>query len=117
MPNARKYEFSSYNDILNGKFKDTINIFESKNQFIQLHIKNKSDITYTINFKKLKLEEVEEIFNIYLEKNGLDKKKLKEQKENLYDICKILKKDYKVTYRDLEKVIGVGRETIRRLFI
>ena len=42
---------------------------------------------------------------------------MKEQKEKLYEICKELKEIYKMTYRELEKITGVGRETIRRLFI
>lgn len=113
--NAKEYKFSSYNDILNKKFGNTIEMFDSKKQYIKAHIRNASNIIYSLDFEKVTIEEAEEILNIYLKKNKLDKEMLKNQKENLYEICKELKDIYKITYRDLEKITEVGRETIRRL--
>lgn len=114
---AKEYEFSSYNDILNGKINDALNMFDSKEQYIKSHTKNEHNIIYLINFEKVTLEDAKEIFNIYLEKNSLSKEELKGQKEKLYEICKKLKECYKITYRDLEKITGIGRESIRRLLI
>lgn len=110
--NAKKYEFSSYYDILNGKGKETIKLFGCKNQYIEAHMNS-----YPINFEKVTIQEAEEIFNRYLENNKLDKETLKKQKEKSYEICKELKEIYKTSYRDLEKITGLGRETIRRLLI
>lgn len=75
------------------------------------------NILYSLDFEKVTEEEAEEIFDRYLKNNKLDKEMMKEQKEKLYEICKELKEIYKMTYRELEKITGVGRETIRRLFI
>lgn len=115
--NAKKYEFSSYNDILNYKWKNMIDIFYSKDEYIESHVKRNNNVLYSLDFEKITLEEAEEIFNRYLNDNRLDKETLKKQKEDLYEICKNLKESYKITYRDLEKITGVGRETIRRLLI
>lgn len=112
---ARKYEFSSYNDILNKEWEGTIKIFGSKNQYIKAHVKNENNILYSIDFEKVTLEEAKEIFNKYLKNNKLDKETLKTKKDKLYKICRELKEVYKITYRDLETITGVGRETIRRL--
>lgn len=114
---AKKYEFSSYQDILNGKSKETMSLFHSKNQYIEVHMKKDNTILCSVNFEKITLEEAKEIFDRYLKNNRLDGELIKEQKEKLYDICKELKQIYKITYRDLEKITGVGRETIRRLLI
>lgn len=115
--NAGNYKFSSYNDILSEKNNDAIKIFSSKKQYIETHKKNKYNITYSVDFEKITLEEAEQILDIYLQRNKLDKEKLKEQKEKTYEICKKLKEDYKITYRDLEKITGIGRESIRRILI
>ncbi len=114
---AKEYEFSSYQDILSGRWKETMSLFRSKNQYIEAHMKNNHTILYSVDFEKVTLEEGKEIFNQYLENNRLDGELIKEQKEQLYEICKELKEIYKITYRDLEKITGVGRETIRRLLI
>lgn len=114
---AKKYEFSSYQDILNGKSKEAMSLFDSKNQYIEAHIKKDNTILCSVDFEKVTLEEAKEIFDRYLKNNRLDGELIKEQKEKLYEICKELKQIYKITYRDLEKITGVGRETIRRLLI
>lgn len=113
--NARNYEFSSYNDILNKKNNDVIKIFNSKTQYIEIHIRNKYNIEYSVDFEKITLEEAEQILDTYLKNNKLDKEKLKEQKEKICEICKKLKEEYKIPYRDLEKITGIGRESIRRI--
>ena len=114
---AQKYEFSSYQDILNGKSKETMSLFRSKNQYIEAHMKKDNTILCLVDFEKVSLEEAKEIFDKYLKNNRLDEELIKEKKEKLYEICKELKEIYKITYRDLEKITGVGRETIRRLLI
>ncbi len=114
---AEKYEFSSYQDILNGKSKEAINLFASKDEYIKTHMQSNNTILYSLDFEKVTEEEAEEIFDRYLKNNKLDKEMMKEQKEKLYEICKELKEIYKMTYRELEKITGVGRETIRRLFM
>ncbi len=109
---VKTYEFSSYKSILSTQWKDFINIFPSKKQYIKAHVKNNNSL-YSVDFEKVTLEEAKDIFIRYLKNNGLDKATLK--KEKLYEICKELKKNYKITYRELEKITGIGRETIRRL--
>ena len=114
---AEKYQFSSYQDILNGKSKETMSLFASKNEYIKAHMQSDNAILYLLDFEKVTWKEAEEIFDRYLKNNKLDKEMIKVQKEKLYEICKELKEIYKMTYRELEKITGVGRETIRRLLI
>lgn len=112
--NAKDYEFSSYNDILNGKLINTTTMFNSKDEYIKSHVEN-NNIKSTSYFEKITLEDAKKVLNIYLKNKGLDKEMLKKRRDDLYEICKELKEEYKVTYRELEKVIGIGRETIRRI--
>ena len=114
---AKKYEFSSYQGILNGKSKEAMNLFHSKNQYIEAHMKKDNNILYSVDFERVTLREAEQIFHRYLNNNKLNQETIKEKRENLYEICKELKGIYKITYRDLEEITGVGRETIRRLLI
>ena len=115
--NAKEYKFSSYYDILYRDWRNVEEIFENKNQYITSHTKTVNNILYSSEFEKVSLADAKRIFDKYLKGNKLEREQLKVQREKLYEICKELKEIYKVTYRDLEKITGIGRETIRRLLI
>lgn len=56
----------------------------------------------------------EEVFKIIINQKGINPKDLKNNKELLGKIVKQLKNDYKISFRVMEKIIGIGRETLRK---
>ena len=110
-----EYEFSSYLNFWEEKQEEAINIFYSQDYYNKIHNRNDYEVEYISNFEKISEEDAKEILKEYLSKKNITIEELKENKENLYEICNILRNDYKVSYRKLEKIIEIGREAIRRV--
>lgn len=112
---ASKYYYSSYNE----------NIFESDEIIahnIKMHIdsrklhKNEENEEFVLMENKEDKEELcRQIVKEFMIKNNLDKKELKNNKEMLKNLCHNLKMKYRISFRLMEKVIGISRETIRKL--
>ena len=114
---ANEYHYSSYLSFWKEQKDYAIAIFNSKVQYKEMHFRNEIQLKYITDFEKVSIEEAKTILLEYLSKNHMTIDKLKDDKEKLYEICNILKNEYKVTYRDLEKITKIGRETIRRTII
>ena len=53
---------------------------------------------------------------LVLEKNNVNRWKIRENEKNLKTIIKILKDKYKLSYRKIEGMLNIGRETVRKLY-
>lgn len=112
---VNEYEFSSYSNFWKDKKKEATYIFYSQNYYNKIHNRNDSKIEYISNFEKISEEDARGILEEYLNSKHITIEDLKKDKKKLYEICSILRNDYKVSYRKLEKVIQIGREALRRV--
>ena len=86
------YKFSNYIENL----KYIQNNFQTEDRFIDIDIKTDEDI-----------------INEYINENNVNIKNLIKDKEKLKKIIKQLK-ELKVSYRSMEKILNISRETLRR---
>ena len=112
-----KYYYSSYLSFWEKQKDYAKAIFNSKDRYTEMHLANNIQFEYISEFEKISNEDAKIILIEYLRKNNITIDELKDDKEKIYEICNILKNEYKVTYRDLEDITKVGRETIRRILI
>ena len=112
---AKDYKFSSYVSYWKDRKNNVIQIFESKKQYKEMHDNDDIQIECISDFEEISNEDINIILIEYLRKKNITIDELKEDKEKLFEICSILKIKYKVPYRELENIIKVSREKIRRL--
>ena len=111
---ANEYEFSSYLNYWKDKKDEDINIFNSKSQYKKMH---DIDEEYRLDFERISEEETKEILIEYLNSEHITIEELQKDKQKLYEFCNICKTQYKISNRDLEKIIKVSREKIRRILM
>lgn len=112
---AKEYKFSSYYECIE-KADFIKDFFITKEGYEKTHRKKELEynfIDYDIDNKK---ESKEYIFE-YLKK--IDKKieDIAKDKVILKDICKKVRKKYKISYKDLEDILHISREKIRKILI
>ena len=112
---AKDYKFSSYVSYWKDRRNNVIQIFESKKQYKEMHDNDDIQIECISDFEEISNEDINIILIEYLRKKNITIDELKEDKEKLFEICSILKIKYKVPYRELENIVKVSREKIRRL--
>ena len=56
------------------------------------------------------------IINKYLNENNCSIEELKKNKQKLYSLIVLLKKDYKISLRNIAMTLNINRETVRKLF-
>ncbi len=108
-----EYKYSSYNH----------NLFEEKtqiNQNIRKYInskkfENENDETFILLENEEKQEICENIIYEFLSKNNIKLEEIQENKELLIGLINNLRNEYKISYRMIQKNIGIGRETLRKL--
>lgn len=111
---VKDYKFSSYTMFWKENKNEIVKIFDNKEHYEKMHNRNDIGLQYINNFEKISKEELNEILDNYLKLKNLTIKELKKYRENLYEICNILKNNYGLSYREIESVTKIGRETIRR---
>ena len=75
------------------------------------------DEEYRLDFERISEEETKEILIEYLNSEHITIEELQKDKQKIYEFCNICKTQYKISNRDLEKIIKVSREKIRRILI
>lgn len=109
-----KYQYSSYNE----------NYFEVKssiNNNIRKYIESKkfdkenNEVFIFMEYEENKEQICIKLINEFALKNNIEVSKLKNNKHLVINLVKELRKEYKISYRIIEKQIGVGRETLRKL--
>lgn len=111
---AKNYRFSSYAMFWKENKNKIVKIFDNKEHYEKMHNRNDIELQYMIDFEKISIEELNGILDKYLKFKNLNIEELKKDKESLYEICNIFKNNYRLSYREIENVTRVGRETIRR---
>lgn len=119
--NRNYYEFSSFDKIYSYNQTKTRKMLES--QFL-----NESN---TINIQKNEISEIDDIEFIddieedkrdlcsieiekYMQKYGISKEKIKEDKTKLKELIGLLR-NRKISYRIMQEKLNIGRETLRRV--
>lgn len=79
-----------------------------------------STILIDNNYKFLEVDEdndnISEILYNFLNKNNLSIERLKNRRDKLKEIIKILKESYHISLRRISKELNINRETIRKLY-
>ncbi len=114
---ANEYEFSSYLNFWKDQKDNDMNIFNSKSQYKEMHDMDDTNEEYILDFERISEEETKEILIKYLNREHITIEELQKDKQKLYEFCNICKTQYKISNRDLEKVIKVSREKIRRILM
>ena len=114
-----KYIYSSYMDLYNGNKENIDNmlkiLIDNKAETVKdNHIKEQEEFIF-MEYEQSKTELCKERVYSYIAKNNLDTLKLKKDKDMLRVLLQDLRENYKVSYREMEKIIGISRETIRQL--
>ncbi|MCI8411143.1 MAG: hypothetical protein HFJ40_01580 [Clostridia bacterium] len=109
-----KYKYSSYNQ----------NCFEVKssiNNNIRKYIdskkfnKEKNEVFIFMEYEENKEQICIKLINEFALENNIEVSKLKNNKHLVINLVKELRKEYKISYRIIEKQIGIGRETLRKI--
>lgn len=110
---AEEYKFSSYRDFINNKsilkkyFMDQYNYIERhKNQELKYYF-----MDYDIDKKA---EAIKYIYN-YLEKTNKNIESISKDKKLIKEICSSTREIYKISYKDLEKILNISSEKIRKI--
>lgn len=117
--NQEEYEYSSFKHIYKSKTKNVINVVKSVTNSGYLSNKELSDepLMIFLEDNQSKEEVCTEVINIFKHKYNTDMKEIIKNKYILGQLVKTLKVDFEVSYRVIEKQIGIGRETLRKLLI
>lgn len=119
-----EYEYSSFFQIYQGdrqklyeeiaKFvsEEKLKISESNN----IDEKNEHEMIF-MDDNQNKEDICEKILNEYMNNNGINKDDIINNKEKLIELVVNLKELYNVSYRIMEKKLGLSRETIRKMVI
>lgn len=110
------YKFSSYKQFLKQENEELLNkLFINKEQYIRAHHKaNLLDMDFLEDEEERETNiknEIEEYLNL----KKINILELKFNNELLIQIALKLRKNYTLSYRDIEKYLGVNREKIRKL--
>ncbi len=112
--NASEYIYSSYN---NNIFNEQVNIPKNISTYIKLRKQyDKTDEEFTfMEYEKEKDNIYINVIKDFLLKNNTNINEIKKDKILLSKLVKKLKEECKVSYRMMEKEIGISRETLRKL--
>lgn len=111
---AQEYKYSS---CVENKFDEGTKIENNIRKLI--YLQNISKDTYDeftfLEVERDKLEICKEVFGNLIKQEEIKQEDLINNKELLRTIVKKMKDNYKISFRTMEKVIGIGRETLRRI--
>lgn len=112
-----EYKYSSYNC---NRFQKNELIIHNLRKYIEFikYNKNNNDNNKEFVFMEIK-EDKSKIYSEeikrYLSENNIDSNQLKFNRILLINLVNKLKNDYNISYRELEKELGISREKIRKL--
>ena len=111
---AQEYKYSS---CVENKFDEGTKIENNIRKLIYLQniSKNTYDEFTFLEVERDKLEICKEVFENLIKQEEIKQEDLINNKELLRTIVKKMKDNYKISFRTMEKVIGIGRETLRRI--
>ncbi|MBR3002800.1 MAG: transposase [Clostridia bacterium] len=114
--NKEEYKFSSYKEYLNkGEIisEKIIRKYLGNEYLKELSQISKEKEFVFIEDEMDKKDVCVDLVNKYFNKNDIDIKYLKQDKEKLVELTYILKNN-DISYRIMEEVLGIGRETLRK---
>ena len=85
----------------------------SFSNYRKINIKSNKDYIF-IDIDEDKNELCKKIVDEFLEENKIEMQELKENKDKLRELIKLLKGKYNISFRTISKNINMGRETIRK---
>lgn len=85
----------------------------SFSNYRKINIKSNKDYIF-IDIDEDKNELCKKIVEEFLEENKIEMQELKENKDKLRELIKLLKGKYNISFRTISKNINMGRETIRK---
>ncbi len=110
---AKEYKYSSYSQ---NKFYTDTPIERKIRKFIcGEEVQEEYNEFVLLEDEQNKKQIHEEIFEELLQQKNITLKDLKNNKELLAKLVKKLKNDYKISFRSMERMIGIGRETLRKM--
>lgn len=113
-----EYLYSSYSTIYKGKQvavqSKMIEILK-RSTLQNSNEEDKKEFELIEENKQDKEEICKEVLRRFLENNKIDIATLKKEKQNLVEIVRILKFEYGISYRMMEKSLGISREKLRQL--
>ena len=117
--NMKNYEFSSYNDYLNGKGfinKERIKKYLEYNGIdIEKILENKYDCDKFIDVDcKNHKEKIDRVVNDFLKNKDVGIKEIKKNSSLLKELSRILYYDYNITQKEIGEIIGVNRLRVHR---
>lgn len=112
-----EYEYSSLNHIYKGKIENIVKILNNIVEFGYLQNKDISDepLMLFLEEDQTKEEVCDIIINNFKRKYDIEENLLRKNKYILNKLVKTLKVDFKVSYRTIEKKIGISRKTLRKV--
>ncbi len=115
----KDYEFSSYYRIYNSdekRVKNRIADILQKNITCLNNEENTiEEFEFIENEEKNKEEIGRDIVKSFLKERNIKMENLKYRKTELNEIIKILKFENNISYRTIEKIVNIGRETLRKI--
>ena len=110
---AEQYKFSSYNEILKNK-SVLEKYFGNKNIYAERHEIQKQKYYFLDCDTDRKQEAQGYIYN-YLEKVHKNIESIKKDKRLIKNICSEARRIYKISYKDVEKILNISSEKLRKI--
>lgn len=110
--NAQEYKYSSSKQ---NEFYGGTDIEKSVRKIMCIDDTQKEERFAFLEVEKDKEKICKEAFEGIMIQKNIRQEDLKKNKQVLIDIVRILKNDYKISFRTMEKVLGIGRETLRQI--
>ncbi len=117
--NKQEYSYSSYNTIYKGRQTEVQSkiIEVTQKSVLQNNSSEEDEKKFELveENKQDKEEICKEVLQEFLQNNKINTEVLKKKRQNLVQIVSILKFEYGISYRIMEKSLGISREKLRRL--